>query len=79
MDIKIIGAGCEKCDILYNNTVDALAELGIDAVPSKVEDLMEMVRLGVMTTPSLMINGKLAIAGKVATKKEVIEAIKKNS
>ncbi|MBQ1270346.1 MAG: thioredoxin family protein [Clostridia bacterium] len=77
MDIKVIGSGCERCGALYDNTVEALAQLGIDAVPTKVVDLMEMVRLGVMTVPSLMINGKLVIAGKVATVKEVAAAIKK--
>jgi len=52
MEIKVIGEGCEKCDKLYENTLLAIEELGLDAKIEKVEDLMDIVRLGIMTTPS---------------------------
>lgn len=51
MQIKVIGTGCDKCDKLYGNTQEALTELGIEAQLEKVEDLLEIVKLGVMTSP----------------------------
>lgn len=77
MDVKIIGSGCDDCSRLYDNTVAALAELGIQAEVSKIGDLMEIVKLGVMSAPSLMVDGKLLVAGKVATQKEIVKILKK--
>jgi len=77
MDIKIIGSGCPDCSRLYDNTVAALAELGIQAEISKIGDLMEIVKLGVMSAPSLMVDGKLVVAGKVASQKEIVRILKK--
>lgn len=73
MNIKVIGTGCEKCDKLYNNVKEALEETGIQAEVEKIEDLMEIVKLGVMTSPSLMIDGKLVVSGRVAKKDEIGE------
>lgn len=78
MDIKIIGAGCADCNKLYENTMEALKELSMeDANVTRVEDLVEIVKLGVMTAPSMLINGKLVISGQVASKKKIIEVINK--
>lgn len=66
MRIQVIGAGCADCTKLYDNTVEALSLLGLDAEPEKVEDLLEIVRLGVMSAPSLMVDGKLLVSGRVA-------------
>lgn len=77
MDIKIIGSGCPDCSRLYDNTISALAELGIQAEVTKIGDLMEIVKLGVMSAPSLMVEGKLVVAGKVASQKEIAKILKK--
>lgn len=77
MEIKVIGEGCEKCDTLFNNTLDAILELGLDAQVEKVEDLIEIVKLGVMTAPSLMIDGKLIVSGQVASTEKIIKLLKK--
>ena len=71
MQIKVIGTGCDKCDKLYGNTQEALTELGIEAQLEKVEDLLEIVKLGVMTSPSLMIDGKLVVSGQVVSKDKI--------
>lgn len=75
MEIKVIGEGCEKCDKLYENTCLAIKELGLEASIDKVEDLMDIVRLGVMTTPSVMVDGKLIISGRVPKVKEIIKLL----
>ena len=77
MDIKVVGTGCEKCDKLYENTLSAVSQLGLDANVEKVEDLIEIVKLGVMTSPSLMVNGKVIISGRVAKTEEIVKALQK--
>lgn len=79
MNIKIIGSGCPDCSRLYNNTVAALTELGIEAEVEKIGDLMEIVKLGVLSAPSLMVDGKLLVAGKVASQKEIVKLLKKQT
>lgn len=75
LDIKVIGTGCDKCDKLYENTQAALKELGIEANLQKVEDLLEIVKLGVMTSPSLMVNGKLIVSGQVVSKDKIVKLL----
>jgi len=75
MEIKVIGEGCEKCDKLYENTCLAVKELGLEASIDKVEDLLDIVRLGVMTTPSVMVDGKLIISGRVPKVKEIMKML----
>ncbi len=65
MEIKVIGAGCKECDTLYQNVKEAVKELGKDAKIEKVEELIEIVKLGVLSAPSLMIDGKLVVSGRV--------------
>ena len=73
MNIKVIGTGCEKFDALYKNVQNAIKELDIDAEIEKVEDLIDIVKLGVMTSPSLMVDGKLVISGRVAKMEELVK------
>ena len=77
MNIKVIGSGCPDCSRLYDNTVAALAELGIEAEVEKIGDLIEIVKLGVLSAPSLMVDGKLVVSGKVASQKEIVKLLKK--
>ena len=75
MEIKVIGEGCEKCEKLYENTCQAVSELGLKADIVKVEDLMDIVRLGVLTTPSVMLDGKLIISGRVPKVKDIVKLL----
>ena len=77
MDIKVLGEGCDKCDQLYENTKAAVEELGLDAKVEKVEDLIEIVKLGVLSAPSLMVNGKLVISGQKKKKSTVMKCLRK--
>ena len=68
MNIKVIGSGCDKCDKVYALVQEAVEELALEAEIEKVEDLIEIVKLGVMSAPSIMIDGKVVISGQVPTK-----------
>ena len=52
MNIKVIGSGCENCDKTNAVVKECLEELGIDTEIERVTDLVEIVKLGVMTAPS---------------------------
>ena len=71
MNIKVIGSGCDKCDKVYALVQEVLEELALEAEIEKVEDLIEIVKLGVMSAPSIMIDGKVVISGQVPTKEKI--------
>lgn len=69
--IQVLGTGCKKCVSLKENVETAVKQLGIEAEVKKVDDINEIVKFGVMTTPALAIDGKVKIVGKVATPDEI--------
>ncbi|VBB06474.1 redox-active disulphide protein 2 [Lucifera butyrica] len=71
MRIEILGMGCQKCSNLYENTKQAAIELGMNPEIVKVEDIKEIMKYGVMTTPALVVDGVLKVAGKVPGKEEI--------
>ena len=77
MDVKVIGAGCPDCDKLKASTEAALKELGIKAEIQRITALKDIVLLGVMTAPSLLVDGKLLISGQAASKEEVKKQLEK--
>lgn len=76
--IKVLGSGCAKCNQLEAATKEALSELGMDTAIDHVTDFAQIAAYGVMTTPALVMNGKVISYGKVLKKDEVIELLKKH-
>jgi small redox-active disulfide protein 2 len=72
MIIKILGSGCRNCIQLTENTKAALKDMGIEAEIIKVEDFKEIVAYGVMSTPALVLDGKVVSVGKVLKPKDII-------
>lgn len=75
MDIKILGSGCVNCRNLEALTRDALSELGLDADIDEVTDPVEIAAWGVMTTPALVIDDEIVIAGRVPSPDTVKELL----
>ena len=71
MIIKILGAGCQKCITLTNNTLTALNSLRLQAEVLKVTDFAQIAAHGVMSTPALMVDGKIVSVGKVLSSTEI--------
>ena len=69
--IKILGTGCPKCQSMTGVVKDVVSENNIDASIEKVEDIMEIIKFNVMTTPALVIDGVITIKGRVPSKDEV--------
>jgi len=65
MEIKILGTGCSKCKKLEENVKTAVSELGLEANVEKVEDLVQIMKYGVMSTPGFVINDSVKSVGKV--------------
>lgn len=63
--IQILGTGCAKCKKLAENTETAAKEAGLDYELVKVTELREIMGFGVMTTPALVVDGKVKVAGRV--------------
>lgn len=71
MKLQILGTGCSRCKQLTANAEQAVRELGLDAAVEKVEDVRELQRYHVMTTPALVIDGEVKAAGKVLSPSEI--------
>jgi small redox-active disulfide protein 2 len=70
--IKILGTGCPKCKSMTAVVQDVVSENNIDASIEKVEDIMEIMKFNVMTTPALVIDDVITIKGRVPSKDEVL-------
>ncbi|MBT4400041.1 MAG: thioredoxin family protein [Bacteroidetes bacterium] len=77
MEIKVLGTGCAKCIALEKAVRETVNENGIDAVVTKVEDIVEIMGYGIMTTPALVVDGKIIIKGRVPSSNEIKELLTK--
>ncbi|MFW9597192.1 MAG: thioredoxin family protein [Paludibacter sp.] len=75
MEIKILGTGCAKCKTLDKAVRDVVAKNKIEATVSKVEDIMEIMQYNVMTTPALVVDGKVLVKGRVPSENELKELL----
>lgn len=78
MEIKVLGTGCANCKTLEKLTINALAEMNIDASVEKVEDIVKIMSYGIMRTPGLVIDGKVVLSGRIPSVKELKEIIIKH-
>ncbi len=69
--VKVLGSGCKKCNQLEQATKEALENLGMDTAIDHVTDFSAIASYGVMTTPALVVDGKVVSYGKVLTTGEV--------
>jgi small redox-active disulfide protein 2 len=71
MEIKVLGPGCANCKKLEKVVAEAARELGIIDPVQKVTDIQQMLSYGVMSTPALVVDGKVKVVGRVPTKDEI--------
>ena len=75
MKIEILGTGCAKCKALEKNVIEAVAKSGKFAQIEKVEDITKIMEYGVMSTPGLVIDGKVVSTGKLLSVEEIMDLI----
>ena len=79
MVIKVLGSGCANCQKLEALANKAVVELGLDAQILKVTDYSEIMAYGVMSTPALVVDEKLVLAGRVPSYDEVVTLLKRSA
>ncbi len=76
MKIQVLGPGCGKCKQLTANAQKAVAELGVDATVEKVEDVREIVKYRVLSTPALVVDGTVKSLGRVLSPDAIKEILR---
>ena len=75
--VKILGSGCAKCNQLEAATKEALKQLGMDTNVDHVADFSKIAAYGVMSTPALVVDGKVVSYGKVLKTEEIVKILQK--
>ncbi len=71
MKIQVAGPGCPRCQATEKNVTEAVRQLNLAAEVSHVYDVREYAKLGVGLTPAVVVDGKIAVCGKVPTVEEL--------
>lgn len=75
MEIKICGPGCSKCEQAEKTVQEVIAEAGLEACIEKISDFAEMAKLGVLSTPAVIIDDQVKCVGRAPSKKEIFSWI----
>ena len=78
MNIKVLGPGCLNCVTLEKRTTEAIKKLNIVAEIEKVTDYDQILSLGIVRTPGLLINNKIAVQGRVPTVEQLENILKEH-
>ena len=77
MEIKILGTGCAKCKTLEKLTRDVVEQNSIPATITKVEDIIDIMKYNIMSTPALVVNEKVEIKGRIPSADEIKQILLK--
>ncbi len=77
MEIKILGTGCAKCKNLEKLTREVVEKNGFNASITKVEDIMDIMKYNIMSTPALVVNETVEIKGRVPSADEIKQVLSK--
>jgi small redox-active disulfide protein 2 len=76
MKIQILGPGCMKCRQLETNAREAAEKMGVTAEFEKISDIDQIMEMGVMMTPGLVIDGEVRSVGKVLSVDQIAAQLK---
>ena len=76
MKVEVLGPGCRRCGVLYENVAAAIAELGVDAELVKVDALDQIMARGVLLTPALVIDGKVVSSGREPSQARIMTLLR---
>ena len=71
MNIKVLGGRCAKCESLLENVREAVRNRGAQAEIEYITDFAVIASLGIMSTPALMVDGRVVCAGRVLKSSEI--------
>jgi small redox-active disulfide protein 2 len=73
LNVKILGSGCANCQRLERNVRHLMAAHNLDVEIEKVTDYAEIMKWPILSTPGLVINGRLVSAGKIPNDQQLLE------
>jgi len=76
MEIKILGTGCAKCKTVEKLTREVVEKNGIEATVTKIEDIMEIMKYNIMSTPAIVVNEEVKVKGRVPSADEILAILK---
>ena len=76
MQIKVLGTGCAKCAKLASLAEEAAKQTGVDYTLEKVTSIDKIIEMGIMTTPALVVDGKLKCSGNVPSIEQIVAMLK---
>lgn len=71
MEVLVLGTGCKKCVLTYDAIRKVVEQSGAEVSLRKVEEIMEIVKYNVMTTPAVVVDGEVKIKGHVPSEVEI--------
>lgn len=71
LKIEVLGTGCKKCQQLEAHVKEAIASLNLDAEVEHITDAIAIAQRGIMSTPTLVINHKIASQGKLLSTQQI--------
>lgn len=75
MEVLVLGPGCKKCVLTYDAIKKVVDQTGAEVSLRKVEDIMEIMKYNVMTTPAVVVNGEVKVKGHVPSEAEIKKMI----
>lgn len=75
MKIQVAGPGCIRCQLTEKNVIEACAALNLKPEVSHLYDIKEYAKMGIRLIPAVIIDGKVAVSGKVPTVEELKEIL----
>ena len=79
MEIQVFGSGCPTCKKLYEMTKQAVLENGLNFEVKHITDVAEIVEMGLLQSPALVIDNEIAVAGRVPSTEELKEIIARHN
>ena len=74
--VKVLGSGCKSCHQLYENTKEAINQLGLNVEVEYITDMEKVMQYGAISMPVLVVNEKVVSVGKVLKLKEIINLLR---
>lgn len=71
MEIKVCGPGCASCEKTQKVVEAAVAAKGVEVTITKVTDFQEIAKLGIFSTPAVVIEGEVKCVGRIPKQAEV--------
>ncbi|MFA7155746.1 MAG: thioredoxin family protein [Proteiniphilum sp.] len=75
MEVLVLGPGCKKCVLTYDAIKKVVDQTGAEVSLRKVEDIMEIMKYNIMTTPAVVVDGEVKIKGHVPSEAEIKKMI----